>query len=68
MLENGNVGLLRCLIVEKWRSLVGICCRETYDVSRPCFGCFSSFACLKSFGCFTSSSCFCAFLACFEVL
>ena len=24
MLENGNVGLLRCLIVEKWRSLVGI--------------------------------------------
>ena len=24
MLENGNVELLRCLIVEKWRSLVGI--------------------------------------------
>ena len=24
MLENGNVGLLRCLIAEKWRSLVGI--------------------------------------------
>ena len=24
MLENGNVGLLRCLIVEKWRSLEGI--------------------------------------------
>ena len=68
MLENGNVGLLRCLIVEKWRSLVGISCRETYDVSRPCFGCFRSFACLKSFGCFNSSSCFCALLARFEVL
>ena len=33
MLENGNVGLLRCVIVDKWRSLVGIWCRETYDVS-----------------------------------
>ena len=22
--QSGNVGLLRCLIVEKWRSLVGI--------------------------------------------
>ena len=56
MLENENVGLLRCLIVERWRSLVGIWCRERYDVSRPCLGFFSSFACLKSFGCFTSSS------------
>ena len=31
MLENGNVGLLRCVSVEKRRSLLGICCRETYD-------------------------------------
>ena len=35
MLENGNVGLLRCLIVEKWRSLVAL----------RCFNCSSFVAC-----------------------
>ena len=33
MLENGNVGFLRCLNVEKWKSLAGIWSTETYDVS-----------------------------------
>ena len=33
MLENGNVGFLRCLNVEKWKSLAGTWRSETYDVS-----------------------------------
>ena len=31
--NNKTVVLLRCVIAEKWRSLVGTWCRETYDVS-----------------------------------
>ena len=58
MLENGNVGLLRCGDLCK---VFGIGRHDIFDtLPRPCFRC--------PFACLTPSSCLCAFLVCFEVL